>query len=115
MTRQARIMWMMATLGSPGLVLTPLACADKALDDDTSGPRDCPSYNGVPCADAGIPDERRAALCDECDNLWVCYEMGEGEPNTLWAVGVPCSCINEEGFVEYVKHTACDPYSDEGD
>ena len=112
--RQARIMWMMALLGSPGLVLTPVACADKADDGDSSGPRDCPNYNGVPCADAGIPDEPRAALCDECENLWVCYERVDG-PNTLRAVGVPCSCINDEGFLEYVKGSVCDPTADTPD
>ena len=114
MTRGSGTLLVMALLGSLGLLLLPAACTDKADDGDTGGPRDCPSYNGVPCAEAGIPDERQAALCDECDNLWVCYERVDG-PNTMRAVGVPCSCINDEGFVEYVKHTACDPYSDEGD
>jgi hypothetical protein len=84
-----------------------LGCTDKVGDDDTGEELVCPSLNNTTCSDAGLPDDDFAAFCDACGELWVCF-VHEDFARLAW-VGIPCSCINDEGYVEFVKDTECDP------
>lgn len=90
------------------LVLPPsVACGGKD---------ECPDLIDVLCVDVGIEEESGKAYCDECGEVWVCSNSPKvGDTGTWWVydlgrVGVPCTCINEDGYLDLY-----DPEKDTGD
>lgn len=84
-----------AVVGMVGMV----GCGSKS-----DGTDDCPYWHDDPCSEHGIPDEDRAAFCDECDVLWVCSPdySGSGDGTvryTLLRSGYSCECVDETGHL----------------
>ena len=56
----------------------------------------CRDLLGEPCEEHGIANEVRAAICDDCGTAWSCDDDG-----LIINVGFPCSCIDDEGILQY--------------
>ena len=56
----------------------------------------CRDLEGDPCTENGVPSKPNAAICDECGTVWSCDSH-----NVLLNIGFPCSCINEDGYLDY--------------
>lgn len=75
-----------------------LACGDKDGGDEP----ECPDLEGTPCEDVGIIADYRTGYCDECEQLWVCYDSSStiAEPGyRLYRSGRSCNCIGPDGYV----------------
>lgn len=94
------------------LLLLPAAYAFGGCD----GKDTCPDLHGVPCADVGLEDKSGKAYCDECGEVWECGSRSRVDESGTWfeyalgKVGVPCTCINDAGYVDLY-----DPDRDTGD
>jgi hypothetical protein len=84
------IAWLLAMVGVLALVAS---CGDKDPQEE------CPSLQGDSCTENGLLEIADSALCDACGQVWNCARDWDGS----WYVedvGFPCSCINDEGFLD---------------
>lgn len=72
------------------------ACGDKDVVEE------CEDIKGDLCTDHGLVEELRSAKCDDCGQLWACYPELDGSWH-VEDVFLPCSCINDDGFLEVDK------------
>lgn len=80
------------------VVLAPLLLSSAACGDKDQV-QECADIQGDPCVDHGLLEKRNSAFCDNCGQMWNCAQDWDGN----WYVEdvfLPCSCINEKGFLE---------------
>ena len=85
------------TGGALALVFALWSCGDKDGDEP-----ECVDLEGTPCEDVGIVADNGRGFCDDCDQLWECYDSSStiAQPGyRLYRHGQECSCIGPDGYI----------------